>query len=325
MIYVYDGTLEGFLSAVFDIYVNKTEPLNIVSAQSAFQPDFDTPCHTVETTDEKAARLMTGMDKIGGALPGQVIYAFLSHMPDREMVIYRYIAMGFEMKEKLFQNLHDDTVRKVLDMERQTGVEKQKMKGFLRFSVTENNVFYAEMSPKNNILPLIMAHFCRRFRVKPFMIRDRTYNQLGIFDTRGWYIHSDARLNGETDTRTLAEAAAASPNLHESEERYRYMWKRFYDITAMNGRENIKGRNARVPQRYQRHMTEHQDQPYVNHPSHEQGRLYPSDPFDGGSPSRIQLQDDFHSQSDGTKNGPYIHGPEITVESLANIARGFLT
>jgi probable DNA metabolism protein len=249
MTYVYDGTLEGFLSAVFDIYVHKATPQEIISNRSAFQPAFDTQYHHVETTKEKAARLMAGMEKIGAELPGRVVYAFLSWMPGREMLIYRYIAMGFDIGDKLFLKLADDTVRKVLDMERQTGVEKNKTKGFLRFSVTENNIFYAEMSPKNNILPLIMAHFCRRFRVKPFIIRDLTYSQLGMFDTQGWYIHE--------------EIASATPHFHTEEAKYRYMWKLFYDITSMDGRENGKNFTQRVPLRYQKHMTELQAQPYT--------------------------------------------------------------
>ena len=248
MIFIYDGTFEGFLSAVFDAYLLKIEPIDIVSSLDEIQMSLDGEYHYVETTEEKANRLMAGMDKIGEGFSGQVIFAFLSRMPDKEIIIYRYIVMGFKIKEKIFLKLDDDIVRKVLDMHRQTGSEMSKWKGFLRFSVMENNAYYAEISPKNNVLALIIPHFTRRISTKPFLINDMTYNQVGLYDTREWYICSSEGL-------TL-------PGLHSDEMKYRYMWKLFYDTTAVEGRANIKRRRQVIPERYQKHIIELREQSF---------------------------------------------------------------
>ena len=245
MIYIYDSSFEGFLSAVFDIYTLKIEPSDIASSLGEIQMSLDAECYYVETTEEKADRLMAGMNRIGEEFTGQVIFAFLSWTPGKEIMIYRYIALGFKIKEKIFSKLDDDVVRKVLDMCSQTGTEKHKWKGFLRFSVMENNVYYAEMSPKNNVLSLIMPHFCRRVTTKPFLIHDLTYKQAGLYDLREWYICSSEGL-------TL-------PSLHSDEAKYRYMWKLFYDTTAIEGRENTKRRQHTIPRRYQKHLTELQE------------------------------------------------------------------
>jgi len=169
-------------------------------------------------------------------------------MPDREMTIYRYIVMGFKMKENIFLKLDDDTVRGVMDMCSQTRREKMKWKGFLRFSIASNDSYYAEMSPKNNVLTLIMPHFTRRMGTTPFLIHDLTYAQVGLYDTREWYIRSSKGL-------TL-------PELHSDEMKYRYMWKLFYDTTAIEGRENDRRRHAVMPDRYQKHVTELREQPF---------------------------------------------------------------
>jgi len=248
MIYIYDGTFEGFLSAVFDIYSHKAVPTDIVSESGGIQMSFGAECFQTETAGGKADRLLAGMDGIGGEFSGNVIFAFLSYKPGREMMIYRYIVMGFKIRDKIFSKPDDDTVRKVRDMASQTGTEKMKWKGFLRFSVLENNLFYAEMSPKNNVLSLIMPHFTRRVRTKPFLIHDLTYRQVGIFDTKEWYVCSSEGL-------TL-------PKLHSDEAKYRYMWKLFYDTVSVEGRRNIKQRGQMMPERYQRHVTELQEQTF---------------------------------------------------------------
>jgi len=248
MFFIYDGTFEGFLSAVFDAYERRTEPSDIVSSLSEMQATLDAQYHYVKTSTEKADRVMTGIDKVG--ISHKVIFSFLSWMPKREMVIFRYIVMGFKIKNDIRLMHSDDVVRKINDMCGQTEREKMKWKGFLRFAVVENNVFYAEMSPKNNVLTLIMPHFSRRFNVKPFLIHDMTFNQVGIFDTKEWYLMSSEGLS--------------VPKLHSDEQKYRYMWKLFYDTTSMEGRTNHKQRNQMMPKRYRKHLTELHEQANID-------------------------------------------------------------
>lgn len=244
MVFIYDGTFEGFLSTVFDAYTAKTNPMNIVSSRNEMQVTLNSDYHYVETSDEKADRLMAGLCKIG--ISDKIIKSFLSWTPNREMTIFRYIVMGFKDMVYLTHKLDDDIIRKVTDMCTHTEREKMKWKGFLRFSVMDNNVYYAEMSPKNNVLTLIMPHFGRRFNTKPFLIHDMTYKQVGLYDTREWYL--------------MPSDGLTVPQLHTDEAKYRYLWKLFYDTTAMEGRLNHKRRRQVMPERYRKHITELQDQ-----------------------------------------------------------------
>ena len=44
----------------------------------------------------------------------------------------------------------------------------------------------------------------------------------------------------------------------ENEEKYRALWRRFYDTIAVEGRENPKCRMTHMPKRYWAHLTEMQ-------------------------------------------------------------------
>jgi len=244
-VYVYDGAFDGFLSAVYDIYALKKAPKDIVSSSDAMQTGFGFEYYYVESSEEKARRVIDGLEKIDASLSGHVILAFLSWTPGRELAIYRYIALAFRVRERILLKLDDPDVVKVLGMAGQTGGEKNKIKGFLRFSIMENDVFYADISPKNNVLTLIMPHFVRRMPTRAFLINDLTYKQAGLYDRRDWYIRSSAGL-------TL-------PNLRSDEEKYRRMWKLFYDTTAVEGRLHGVARKQTMPRRYHRHITELQE------------------------------------------------------------------
>jgi len=249
MVFLYDGTYEGFLSAVFDAYALKTEPRDIISMERDYQEELGARHHHVETCDAKADRLMAGMKLNGGGIAGRTMTAFLSWVPDRELILYRYIVLGFRIKNAIHLKLDDDTVRAVNGMISLTEREKYKWKGFLRFSVLDNNLFYAEMSPECNVLTLIMPHFERRMGTTPFLVHDRTFKQVGLYDAREWVVRSSEGL-------TL-------PEFHADEKKYRYLWKLFYDTTAMEFRANDKQRRQVMPKRYRQHVTEMQEQTYA--------------------------------------------------------------
>ena len=245
MIFIYDGTFEGFLSAVFDAYEMKIEPTDIVSSNNV-QMNFDSN-HTVKTTEEKSDRVMAGMERYGFA--NIVIFAFLSCCENKEIAIYKYIVMGFKMKDKILQNLGDDIVCKVNSMCSLTGNEKVKLKGFIRFSILEeNNIHYAEISPKHNVLTLIMPHFTRRISTIPFLINDLTYKQVGLYDTKEWHIRSSEGL--------------AVLELRSDELNVRQAWKLFYDTIAVENRINKKRRQQMMPKRYHKHITEMTEKPF---------------------------------------------------------------
>jgi probable DNA metabolism protein len=123
-----------------------------------------------------------------------------------------------------------------------------KQKGFLRFSIMENNIHYAEISPKNNVLALIMPHFARRMGTMPFLIHDMTYRQAGLYDTRDW--------------RICSSEGFTVPRLRVDEQKYRAAGKIFYDTIAVEDRINLKRRNQMMPKRYQKHITELKEQQF---------------------------------------------------------------
>ena len=249
-IFIYDDTFEGLLSAVFDAYDMKCTPADITVSEEG-QQSIGTELYYVNTSAEKSDRVMAGMQKkIGGGFVGMVENAYLSWQPGREMAIYRYIVLGFKLGPRIELNLSDETVLKIKSYASLVGREVNKLTGFIRFSVMENNVMYAQISPESNCLAFFMPHFADRMRGIPFLIHDLTHHLIGVCNTAEWYIRTDEGL-------TL-------PKYSADEMLYRRMWKTFYNTIAVEGRVNKKLRQHFMPLRYQKHMTEMQDDPFLD-------------------------------------------------------------
>ena len=71
LIFAYDGSFEGFLSAVFDSFSMKTVPSDIAIFDDT--ESFLLKIHCVETNFEHAKRVLNGIEKIVEILSGRFL------------------------------------------------------------------------------------------------------------------------------------------------------------------------------------------------------------------------------------------------------------
>ena len=81
-IYVFDGTIDGLLTAVFDAFALHEQPEQLLKAGDAL-PLFCDRTYHVNTDDEKARRVWTGLEKRLPREAMKLIYvSWLSELPE---------------------------------------------------------------------------------------------------------------------------------------------------------------------------------------------------------------------------------------------------
>lgn len=252
LIYMYDGTFEGLMTAVFEAYAHRPMPDTIQNR--CCQQTLGAVYEDIMTDDAKADRVIAGIRrKIGQEDYDKIWTAFLSDDPEKEDAIYQYIRLGIAIGYKIHSRLADDRVLKLTKISRLVGKEAGALIQFIRFSQMEGNIYYGEITPQYPILPMIMPHFAERYHIQPFIIHDKTHHQAGIFDTRQWII-------ADTDGVQLPEYAP-------EEAAYRALWKKFYDTIAIKERINPNLRRGHMPKKYWKNMVEMQPCDAEMHPS----------------------------------------------------------
>ena len=241
-VYVYDGSFEGLLTAVFDTYVRKEEPI-LISESNNFQLLLDTLVYNVITDDEKAERVIKKVTETVGAHGLLTIYrAFLSKEEGRAKSILYYIRLLMKMGKEAEHFLGNEYVMNVMEMARKTANEAHLLKGFLRFVSLSDGTFYAEFSPKTDCIFFLAGHFKKRLSSVPFILNDLTNKKAALWK------------NGELDI--FPYTAFEKPSYDTSEKDFRKMWKDFYDTVAVEGRENEKCRMTHMPKRFWKHIIE---------------------------------------------------------------------
>ena len=232
--YVYDGSFEGLLTAVFVSFEARELPCAVVG-ESEFVPSLFAYKY-IDTDPQKASRVRLGLKKVSAEVWNLVRLGYLTCVEDRGALINDFVHMAMHYGAGVTRMLADDTVCRLAKAVRALTQESHKYKGFVRFSVSDDNALTAVIEPKNSVLPLLAPHFCDRYPNESFLIYDRTHAQALIWHNRQKMI---VPLEG-----------FEQPPKGEEELYFRALWKHFYDTVAIGERYNPRCRMSFMPKRY---------------------------------------------------------------------------
>ncbi|MFS4491773.1 TIGR03915 family putative DNA repair protein [Maribacter sp. 2308TA10-17] len=174
-ILIYDGSFNGFLSAVYKAFDERIQVADI-QKNSIAQRGLFSDTETVFTQMDQAKRVWNGVQKKSNAAIKNIYFAFLSEATGIELLLYRYIRKLYFPKDMLQLNFTDDAAIRINQLAKSVGKEKKYMEAGLKFDATEDNIQLAFINPDNDVLPLISKHYRFQYSNKPWLIFDRKRN-----------------------------------------------------------------------------------------------------------------------------------------------------
>ena len=244
-IYQYDGTLEGFLTAVFDVYDSKKDAA-LITCSPAAQATLDSAITEVTTDYNKAERVQNGIVKnIGRDGFATVLRVFAAKNDAKDMAIYNFLRLAFVHGRKTLEMLGHPHVIIFNEILNRVNYECHRMKGFVRFRETKAGVMYAPIRPDHDIVEFIMPHFAQRFHIQKFAIFDVGRKKLGLWDGKAYQI-------GFTDELPEIELTDEEIDLQRA-------WKMYYDTVTIKQRESERRRKNFMPVIYWEFMPEIQN------------------------------------------------------------------
>jgi probable DNA metabolism protein len=240
--YTYDGTLEGFLTVVFEAYATHETPDEITS-MDALQYRLEQRLVNVQTDDTKWQRVHAGIKRSIGWLAWTKVRAcFLATVPDKELLLYRYLVYGFTRGKRIHNDLTHAAVLPVEALYQDVGKETERMRQFARFAKLPSGAYFAKINPKHSVVPLVMDHFANRFNTQSFIIYDEVHQLVGLSEAGRWHLAGTDEFH--------------APDLATDERAYQRLWKTFYDAVAIPQRTNHKLRRSFMPKRLWANITE---------------------------------------------------------------------
>ncbi|MFA9397027.1 MAG: TIGR03915 family putative DNA repair protein [Clostridiaceae bacterium] len=248
IIYVYDGTFEGLLTAIYDSYYSKEEIDEIVRGK-LYKPSFLYSPNYIQTNLVKFNKVKQAIiKKISKNSMLNIYYCFLAETLNCDNLIYKYVKLGFTLGKDVDMHLHNDDVRKIHELKNKVSRESVRMLEFIRFKFVENSFYYAAIEPDYDILPLIAEHFTNRFSDQNFIINDMKREIALVYNKDYWYITE--LKNKESEKLLNSKDVLAYENL----------WKEYFKSIAIKERTNKKLQKNHMPSRYWKHILEMKDE-----------------------------------------------------------------
>ncbi len=246
----YDGSFEGFLTCIFTVYEQRLKVTGIeVSGNET--PEMFSVSEEILTEQEKADRVEKSIrSKIPQKQWREIYFAFLSEEEGIEMLLLQYIKYILKQVAITATDYSNKYVLKTAQIAKKVSREKHRMEAFVRFKLTKDEIYFAQISPDFNVLPVILPHFESRYADQKWIIYDdkRKFGLYYDLEKTEFFVFSqnpeepDSQLNSNYFT--------------ESEKEYEDLWQNYFNSTNIASRKNIKLHLQHVPKRYWRYLSE---------------------------------------------------------------------
>ena len=256
-VYVFDNTLDGLLTAVFDSFFRKQQDVTLL-AEGEQLPLFADEPHRVVTDGEKAERVWKGLEKqLSKDGLHMVTISWLSEERTLNQPLFNFICKVFRLKVKgLEHNASDPDVLEVRNTCRRVLHEQLRMKQFIRFQKAKDGTYLAVVSPDHNVLPIIIDHFQDRFNDQPWLIYDAKRHYGFYYDGK-----TVIRITFEDETTVpfnLDNGKLNEEVLSNDDQLLQDLWRTYFKAICIKERMNPRKQLSDMPRRYWKYMTEKQ-------------------------------------------------------------------
>ena len=240
MILVYDGTFEGFLSLVYEVYYKKLKPIKIYKTlpnEMIFEEILE-----INTSKDNAIKVLTAIKtKFPKELIQRILNIFMCDSKEFEMALLEYIIIGFKDFKQLY-NINNSCVFYLNSLEKELFRLVHKMYAFIRFEELEDGTLYGKIESKFNVVYFLGKHFLKRFNNQNFIIHDLNRKLAFIKIDEDFSIQEVAYFD--------------EPTFSSNEEKFQKLWKSFFKGVTIKERINLKLQQNLVPLVYRTYMSE---------------------------------------------------------------------
>ena len=250
-VFVYDGTFEGLLCAVFESYERKLVPEKIVSAIKLNHSLFDSEI-TITSEPVRAGRVWKSLqNKLSSENKQLPYHAFLYGKDEIDHAVFRFIHLVFDTPYSIEYDYANPVVLKLKQAQKIVSKEAMRTIQFVRFQKTADDIYFAALSPEFDVLPLAAQHFVDRYKDQQWIIYDlkRDY---GIF-----YNLKDVK-EITLDTKQFSQLTGELNEniMEEGEVGYQAFWQQYVKAITIRERLNPKLQLQNMPRRYWKYLPE---------------------------------------------------------------------
>ena len=238
VVFIYDKTFEGLLTAVFDAYSRKSFP-DALRMEGEPLPLFCEETVTICSDSEKADRVWKGLEKKMSKLSlSGLTVSWLS---------------ALDHSKSIEMNFGDPDVLQISKVWKKVSNERLRIMQFLRFQKALDGTYFSAVEPIYNVLPLVLPYLNDRFGDQKWLIYDMRREYGYYYDLK-----ETIEVRFEQKEEHLLSGFLNESLMDKDEKLFQQMWKEYFKTIAIKERINPKLHRQHMPVRFWKYMTEKQ-------------------------------------------------------------------
>ncbi len=234
--YLFDQSFIGIFTCAYYALKNNENPK--IYSKSNYQASLFYEDVEIESSEEIFIKVKNALIKISAKTFKYLEIAFKSDNENKCDIIFNCIIKTILSKRDLLKNFKDEHIFSLNKLVDSVRLEAHRFLGFIRFSKTENGVFYAKFEPNCDIIDLVLNHFLKRFYAIPFVLHDVKHGKLY------------ACFKGKTQKFfNIFKPIKVVDN-------YSKLFKTYYDTINIKSRKNERQMLNYMPKRYHKNLPE---------------------------------------------------------------------
>lgn len=248
---IYDGSFEGLMTAVFEVFEYRFEPATIINKEHYHSHALFSDTHEVVTVDKKADRVIKNIEQnLGKSGVKQLLLVYLSEKTDAANLVLSAVQQSVKNPgQNILQNFGNPDIMEIAKICKSMGREIHRLHAFVRFEKLQDGMFFAKVEPDFNVLPVSFKFFKDRYADQKWMIYDlkRTFGVMYDLEKTEFFYPETDQLHSLNNSQTFH---------HDEEKKYQKLWQRYFTKTNITERKNMKLHVQHVPKRYWKYLTE---------------------------------------------------------------------
>lgn len=256
-LYRCEDSLESIFTAIYNIYEDghSKEEVRVVLEDEPYLFAETVPVREDAAKAEKVIRTLKR--RFGESDYRALCLALSSPDCEKAQAVYQTVRWGLGSdcgRNHLFDHLSDPYVNRAFKMARNADREYSHLRGFVRFEELDGGILYAQIKPRNNVLPFLMPHFADRFPEENFILHDVGRCVCGV--------HQDEVILGTDEGAEKwyflwgEEFMPKELQISMDEVKFRALFKGFCESIAIDSRRNSALQRNMLPIHFRAYMTE---------------------------------------------------------------------
>ncbi len=236
--FIVKSTYFGILSGVFYAFKNKEFPSQITDDN--YQLSIGESYMEIPENTNDASRVDKRLKSILSTNNYKwLTRAIKSGNQDKLKIIFNYIIEILKVQKDITDNFSNTHIFRYYRLISALSLEVHRFLGFIRFSKTDNGIYYACFSPDNDIGELILPHFISRYKSMPFILHDIKHNVIIGYNGKEYKV-----INKKI------------PKLKIDGDDIPKLFKTYYQTVKLEDRFKLKQMAGFMPRRYHKFMPE---------------------------------------------------------------------